>query len=188
MKSLVAGALSLLVCASSAQAAAIMSFQEVGGNVVGTLSGSLNLNGMTFSSGWSSGSNYVDPVEGLFGTGAPGSNQDGYLDQVAGGVWGTGGATSASSTTGDAVFLWGGGGDLWLPGGYVSGGALSGTLSFAGASLASLGATLGDHVYTLSSGDTLTVRVGAAVPEPGSLALAVTSLSLLGLSVRRRRR
>lgn len=186
MKSLIAGTLSLIVCASSAQAAATMSFQEVGGNVVGTLSGSLNLSGMTFTSGWISNAIGVSPVEGLFGTGAIGSMQDGYLDQIAGGAWGPGGVILASSTTGDAVFMDGAGDDLWLPTGYVSGSALSGTLTFVGASFASLGATPGNHVYTLSSGDTLTVSVGAAVPEPGSLALALMSMSLLGLSVRRR--
>lgn len=188
MKHLVAGALSFLVCATSAQAAAVMSFQQVGADVVGTLSGSLDLSGMTASPGYTSNSFGVNPQDGLFGTGAVGSAQTGYLDQISGPVsFGSGGA-AGSSTSGDAVFLWGAGNDLWLPAAYASGSALSGLLTFSGTTLAGLGLTLGDHVYTLTSRDTLTVRIGPqAVPEPGNLPLVLTALALLGLPALRRR-
>jgi len=43
----VASIATLFVCATSAQGSAIMEFQQVGSSVVGILSGSLNLTGMT---------------------------------------------------------------------------------------------------------------------------------------------
>jgi hypothetical protein len=57
----------------------------------------------------------------------------------------------------------------------VSGAPLSGTATWAGATLSSLGLTLGTYNYTWGSGptaDTLTVNIGT-VPEPTSLWLGV---------------
>lgn len=190
MKKVIAGLFSFLVCATSAQAALLFSFQEVGSNVVGTMSGSLDLTGMTSAGlSFSSGSIGVVPDIALLGIGAPGMH-DGYLDQIIGPAsFGAGGATFADSSTGDAVFLSGSDNDFFVPVGYVSNAALVGTLTFLGESFATLGATLGDHVYTLNSADTLTVRFAnaAAVPLPGSLPLVLAALAALGVASRRRR-
>lgn len=50
----------------------------------------------------------------------------------------------------------------------------------------SIGATVGDHVYTLNSSDAITVRFANAVPMPASLPLTAAALPALVL-VRRRR-
>ena len=185
MKSLAAIALGFLACTGTAQAAAVMSFEQVGADVVGTLSGSLDLTGMTSAGLYTAANPYIDPSQGVFGTGAGGAYQDGYLQQVSGAAFGAGGPTVATATSGDAVFLWGLGTNLWLPDGYASGDALSGTVTFGGSSFTSLGVDPGDHVFTLASGDTLTVSFNTTVPEPGDLALVALGLSALGLARRR---
>ncbi|HEY2049289.1 MAG TPA: PEPxxWA-CTERM sorting domain-containing protein [Caulobacteraceae bacterium] len=99
--------------------------------------------------------------------------------------FGPGGISFAAGSTGDSVFLWGANDDLWLPAGYVSGAALSATTTYAGASLSSLGLTPGDYIYTLPTGDTLTLEVG--VPEPGAWAVMLIGLGLTGAAMRSRR-
>ena len=112
-----------------------------------------------------------------------GDPQTGFFDQIVGPAsFGPGGASGPNSSTGSAVFLIGSGGDFWVPAGYVSGGSLDATQIFLNRTIANMGLTPGDHVYTLSSGDTMTVRVGS-VPEPVTLTLF--GLGLAGIGVRR---
>ena len=96
-------------------------------------------------------------------------------------TWGSGGLAFATSTTGNVFLVTGD--DLALPEGYVSGSPLSGTLTFASATFASLGITPGSYVYSLPN-DTVTVKFGTA-PEPGTLALL--GLGLAGLVATRKR-
>jgi hypothetical protein len=74
-------------------------------------------------------------------------------------------------------------GVLFVPDAYVSGAFLSNSSTYGNTTLASLGLTAGETVYTFGSGDTMTVKV---VPEPTTSALMV--LASIGLLVRRRRR
>jgi MYXO-CTERM domain-containing protein len=81
---------------------------------------------------------------------------------------------------------------VFVPAGYVSGGLLSGTATFAGQTLASLGATLGTYTWTWGSGataDSMTLKVGTvtAVPEPSAYALALAGLGVLGFWGRRQK-
>jgi len=54
--------------------------------------------------------------------------------------------------------------------------------------LAGVGLTVGDYVYSLPSGDTVTVQVGtaSAVPEPFSMLLFGSGLGAALLRLRRR--
>jgi hypothetical protein len=81
---------------------------------------------------------------------------------------------------------------LDVPEGYVSGTALSGSATFAGQTLASLGLLPGTYVYTwgcgvgadcptsLVSDDSLTVHIGTIIPEPSTWALMALGFGLLG--------
>lgn len=187
MKKFIAGLAGVLVCAASAQAALLMSFQEVGSDVIGTMSGSLNLSGMSATTGFTSSVIGAETSAGIFGTGPIGSVLTRYIGQISGPAsFGIGGNVSADSTTGDAVFFYATLHAFWVPDTYISGDALSGSLTFLNDSFTSLGATAGDHVYTLTSGDTITVRFANAVPLPASLPLSAAALAALAL-VRRRR-
>jgi hypothetical protein len=187
LKKLLIVAATLAALSTTAQSAAVISFTESGAGVFATLSGSLDLSGMV--SGGTFGSVVgMDSGAARIGIGAGGQTQVLFDAVLAGPAsFGTGG-TVFGTGAGDALFLAGDLGDLYLPQGYVSGASLSATLSFAGATYASLGVTAGSHLYTLRSGDTLTVTFADATPVPAPATLALAGLALLIAAAARRRR
>ena len=76
-----------------------------------------------------------------------------------------------------------------MPQGYVSGGALSDSMTFNNATFASLGVTPGTYVWTWGTGanQNFTLQIGpAGVPDAGST-LSLLSFALLGVAVLRRK-
>jgi hypothetical protein len=103
---------------------------------------------------------------------------------------------SDTSESGDAVGFNGrSGGSIYVPTGYVSGSALSGTAFYAGTTLADFGLTLGE-TYTATWGTgpdadsfvITTVPPVAAVPEPGTFAVAGLAMPALGLLAWKKRK
>jgi len=92
---------------------------------------------------------------------------------------------SATSQSGDDVAINGrSGGSLFVPTGYDSGSALSGTAFYAGDTLADFGLTLGE-TYTASWGsgpdaDSFVITTAAPVPEPVSVWMLALGGVLLG--------
>lgn len=164
-----------------AHTAAIFSFTQSGANLVGTLSGSLNLTGATDDGSTPS---YGPRIEAGIGylnasTGTCCSviaNE--YAVSSGPSKFGTSDDDNGTSI-GDLLevdqF------DIILSNTYA-GGSLSNTTTFANTSLSALGITPGDYVYTLAgSGDTLTLRFSepaATVPLPGTAWLAALALLL----------
>lgn len=191
-----AGVVALSV-ATSAQAVSVFSFQEVGNDVVGTLTGSLILpsdgvRGFISHIGSAQSSSAAifafqtkDILQTLYHVTGPSS-------------FGSGGAAFATSAVDpdEAIFL--SSNSLFLSRDYVSGTAMDGMITFANQSFASLGVTRGDYVWTLSNNDTFTLRYGAvpvpsvedttAIPLPAGLPLLAGGLGMLGLMLLRRRR
>ena len=122
------------VSIGAAEAAAVSAFKETGGGVVGKLSGSLNLTGLLFGFDGSVTTGSIVPQNADLVT-APGA-LDVYSGLTGPLTFGAGLLTDATSTSGDAFGVLGATGLLGVPDGYVSGEALSGTTSFAGATLA----------------------------------------------------
>lgn len=189
MKQLIAGLVSVFFGVMSAQAALVMSFQESDGRVNGSMSGSLDLSGMTGAPGGSLSLTGLFSTLGWVGFGVPPADQTNFLGEISGpSTFGSGPFTLGAST-GDAVFLAGNNALLSVPAGYVSGAALTGTLTFDDASFASLGVIPGDYVYTLASGDTLTLVFGDGVPPtpvpvPGTVPLLLAAWAALGVTRR----
>ena len=106
--------------------------------------------------------------------------------------FGSGGLGIASSGSGGFVLI-GDLGELLLPSGYVSGTALSGSMTYSGQTLASLGVTPGTYTWTWGSGadaDFVELQVlggTQAVPEPSALALLAAGAAGLAWARRRRR-
>ena len=142
-----------------------ISIQEVGGNVVWTATGTLNVAGLTKSSTQVGGVGF-DATNAIFGSGI-GASADVYTGSItkpAG--FGTGGS-AATSGTGSYLSVQGVPAALWVPAGYTSGGAISNTTTYTG-SFTSLGLTPGTYIYSWGSGgnaDTLTLSIGAS-PTP----------------------
>ena len=178
--------------ATPARAAAIMSFDQVGTDVVGTLSGSLDLTGMTADALPSTfvGAG-VEPNLAGFSIGTVGDPQTHYTQVTGPTSFGSGGYTGADNSSATDFAVYGGGPTtgLWVPVGYTSGNPLSGTLLFSNATFSSLGLTPGTYLYTLGSGDTVTVQIGPAapVPEPASMLLLGSGFSAALLRRRRRK-
>jgi len=169
--------------AAPAQAAYIVTLAQVGSNVVATGSGTLDTAGLG-SVGGSSDFAQIDPSTGeiITGPALPASPPiDIYTGVIGPASFGTERFTSASSGSGNIVGINASANFLFVPSGYVSGGALADSATYDNQTFSSLGATPGTYVYRLdSNGDTFTVQIGAApVLEPASLVLLGTGL--LGL-------
>ena len=182
----------LLGVARPAQAALILTMEEVAGDVVLSGGGTADLTGLV--SGPGLGEAVLAPFFGLALLGADPLVQksvDSY--PLLNGPAGFGPSllsTLPTSGSGDRFGIAGTASRLAVPANYASGDPLSATNMYAGATFASLGVTPGTYVWTWGSGrttDSLTLRIGpAAVPEPVSLFLLAVGVA--GLGVRRWRR
>jgi hypothetical protein len=176
-------------CSSRADAAFIMTIEEVGSDVDVVGSGSIDFSGLTF---FESGSTLTPPgvIDAVSGDINAGSGTLFVYQGLTGpSNFGSGGFAGASSVTGvpigEAAGMY-----VLVPQGYVSGDALSDSMTFTGSTFADLGVTPGTYVWTWGTGrdaDSFTLQIGpTSVPEPASLALL--SAGLVGLGLIRRKR
>jgi PEP-CTERM motif len=175
---------------SSAQAGYVVTFKEVGSDVVATGSGTLDVTDLKFIA--------VGPLRGLIlpliagiVTGpAVNTSVDFYIGTITGPAsFGISDLILASSGSGDIVGIQGTFDLLIVPEGYVSGNILSNTSTWLNETFLDLGVTPGTYVWTWGidqHADSFTLVIGA-VPEPASLALLGTALAVLLLARARRR-
>ena len=169
-----------------ARAAMMINLGPSGGDVIASYdgTGSLDTTGLVADRTLSvRDPSYILPNEAILLSNT-GGNYDFY--RFSGPVeWGPGASTDASMTDGIRFVLAGADGLLGLPEGYTSGAPLgSFTLTWAGATPASLGLAPGSYVYAWGSGataDSITVNI---IPEPSTAFLLATGLG--GLVVWRR--
>jgi len=192
LRTLLAVAVLIAVCASPVRGAAIVNATEVGGNVVFAGGGTFDLTGLFFSGQAGQGAT----IDATFPFATFGANPatfiliDNYNGMNSPGPIGPGGAVNpfADLGTGDRFGFF----DTFLivPTGYSSGSLLSASNTYFGMTFASLGITPGTYPWTWGSGpnaDSFTLNIVApAVPESGSTALsmfiALGALALLGRS------
>lgn len=187
----------LLWCAvPAARADFIMTITQVGPNVVGTGSGTIDLSALTFFNNTTAGGvawGTFPPGGSAIGLGGPISSSplvDAYSGTLTGssGTFGSGPEISSDSGSGDVVAITPGRPlpfpEIYVPVGYVSGSTLSNTSTWDNTTIAALGLTPGTYTYDWGSGDSadsFTLIIGAsAVPEPSSLVLVASGV--LGLA------
>jgi len=193
----VAALVSVAATGPMSRASFVVTFQQVGSDVVANGSGPIDLSGLTFQ-GNASNTAVINPSIGLAVVGPTGSTfSDAYSGFSGPSNFGSGSAIEATSGSGDLVGI-ADPYDLIVPNGYVSGTALSDTSTWSGQTLSSLGITPGTYTWTLGSlptaepvetpdgvaGNTFTLIAVAPVPEPASLGL----LGICGISLLARRR
>jgi hypothetical protein len=181
-------AVTSLFCVRPAQAYTVR-LKEVGANVVANGSGAINLAGLTFTGLTSSSAGMNPSIADLaVATGL----QDQYQGFSGPLSFGPGGITFANSNSGDAVTLISGMtsfSGLFVPQGYVSGGALSSSSTYNNATFDSLGVTPGTYVWSwgAEANQNFTLIIGGAgVPDGGSTG-SLLGCALLGLAALQRK-
>jgi hypothetical protein len=156
-----------------------MTLLEVGGDVVLSGAGTMNLTSLTNLQPFFRGSSIV-PQASQFGCGLEGPGP--FNSRLYTGAtfnsptnFGTGGQTLGSSGTGDffGVAFAASSNQLFVPSGYTSGSFISGTTTFNSTTLATLGATPGTYTWSWGSGPTassivMVVGTGSVTPTPTS--------------------
>ncbi|WP_309397665.1 PEP-CTERM sorting domain-containing protein [Cerasicoccus maritimus] len=176
-----------LFIAGNLPAAIVLNMTEVGGDVVMTMSGQLNLLGLT-SSGSGSFNAVVDPSSLELRTVSTVSE---FYSGISGpGDIGTGGATLATSGVGDAFGIYTPSSEFEVPSGYVSNTFISSTTTWSATTVAALGVTPGIYVWTTPGNlDSVTLNVSAAsvIPEPSTY-IALAGFAGLGCMLLYRKR
>ena len=171
-----------------------VTLKEVGSNVVATGFGAINLTGLTFVSGGFVATGSMGPSIALL-TVADGTGLSQYTGFSGPSSFGPGTTIiNASSDSGDSVSIIGAavfpGPGIFLPAGYVSGTALSGSSTYNSATFASLGVTPGRYTWTWGTGlpnQNFTLIIGrAGVPDGGST-VSLLAFAFLGLAALRRK-
>ena len=183
--------------APSAQAAYVITFQQVGSDVVETGSGSLDLTDLDVGTFGIARDASVDPMRGRIFSGIFTDTNTSFAIFGPASImgFGPGSETKASSTSGGPVGFASGVADLTtliFPAGYISGATLSDASTYLDATISSLGLTPGDHVWNWGSGDhpdTFTIDVVSppAVPEPSTWAMMLIGFAGLGYAAVRRK-
>ena len=166
----------------SAQAYTV-TLKQLGANVVATGSGAINLTGLTFVISGADNPGIV-PFSGVISTGPFASMIDGYRGFTGPMDFGSGAGALPNTASGDFVGISGVGLGLFVPLNYISGTALSDSMTFNNATFASLGVTPGTYVWTWGTGanQRFTLIIGGVgVPDGG------WTVSLLGLAALRRK-
>ena len=195
------GALVLALIAFSAfiasirdvQAAVVMSMvDKLDGTVELTYTGYINTTGLTLIGQVAGVSTGITPNQGTIQR-AGSSNYFLTGSSTVSQTFGTGGTVSATTSSGSAIYVnFTAPNILGLPSGYVSGGAISGSMTFSG-SFASLGIDPVARTFSWGLGGagssvslTFSSGSGGAVPEPTSM--AIFGIGALGMAYRARRK
>jgi hypothetical protein len=175
-----------------AQANYIVTLEQVGSNVVANGIGAINLTGLTFHGLTDARSGVVANIGELNTGPTTRVTVDVYSGAFGPTSFGSGDVFFADTGSGDLVGIFGFAGLMIVPFNYVSGTALSDSMTFNNATLASLGVTPGTYVWTWGTGadQRFTLQIGSVgvpgVPHGGST-VSLLGFGLLGLAALRRK-
>jgi PEP-CTERM motif-containing protein len=178
---------------AAADATITVNIDQVGSDVVATMSGSLDLTGLSDAGPFTLDPSEIYALYAYVSTGAQGSPVEGYSGLTGPSNFGSDAFFVPSSTAGDAFVLDGsffGIPYVFLPSGYASGDPLSGTSSWSDETLASLGLAPGQYIWGDARLDSVVVNIGPVpgVPEPATWVMMLVGFGLVGWRMRRKRR
>jgi VPDSG-CTERM motif len=171
-------AITSLLCVRPAEAYTV-TLRQFGSNVVANGSGAINLTGLTFQGSTFGTITGIRANTGSIGTGPLAQlNFDFYTGFTGPTSFGSGASFLPNTGSGDFVGIFGLAGQIFVPQGYVSGHALTDSMTFNNATFASLGVTPGTYVWSWGGGanQNIMLQIGA-VPDGG------TTISLLGCAL-----
>lgn len=166
----------------AAHSAIVIVALETGGDVVFSYSGTIDTTGASIA-GTQTGSAYSGIIPNLGIVGNSGTPYDGYAI-TGGGIFGVGGNTVATISTGDSFQIRSNDFRLRLPDNYVSGTTISGDITFTGTDFTTLGVDSSSNITWNLPNDSISLQF-TAIPEPSSTALL--GLGGLAFALRRRR-
>jgi hypothetical protein len=182
----------LAIPAATAQATIIISVTELGGDVVFSSTGSLDITGAEYLGGIGYADGFIPGGSNWYIASGAGTFVDNYAMTSYAGPFGTSETFFSwpTSVYGDDFFIWGQAGltaQVGVPVGYVSFAPISSGMVFSGVTIASLSLTPGTYVYTIPN-DEIILRIGSAspVPDPGS-SLLLFGIGLVGVRAWRKR-
>jgi VPDSG-CTERM motif len=167
-----------------------ITMDQMGSNVVANGSGAFNLTGLTFLGSGPAAESGIIPSLGFIAINAGSVDADVYVGFTGPTSFGSGDLSLGNSFSGDFFALEEGiDAFLALPQGYVSGAALSNSMTFNNATFASLGMTPGTYVWSWGTGlpnQNFTLIIGrVGVPDGGST-ISLLGCALLGFAALRR--
>jgi hypothetical protein len=171
---------------SPADAAVTINIDQVGGRVIATATGTLDLTGLTAEAPFNNDL-FIRPSVGYIGLGIA-LTVTGYSGMTGPSQFGLGGITPSFQSAGTPFAINGssfGSPYVFVPVSYISGTPIGAQAIFLG-SFASLGLTPGQYVYS-SAHDTVTININS-VPEPAAWAMMLLGFGGIGFAMRRRRR
>jgi hypothetical protein len=180
-------AITSLLCVRPAEAYTV-TLQQMGSNVVANGSGAINLTGLTFQGSTFGTITGIRANTGSIGTGPLAQlNFDFYTGFTGPTSFGSGASFLPNTGSGDFVGIFGLAGQIFVPQGYVSGHALTDSMTFNNATFASLGVTPGTYVWSWGGGanQNIMLQIGA-VPDGGTT-VSLLGCALLGLAALRRK-
>ena len=165
----------------------MVTLEQVGPNVVATGSGPINLTGLTFSNASSANAAIVANLGDVTMTSG---NSDVYRGFTGPTNFGSGRIFIPNSSSGDLVGIIGLDDVIFVPAGYVSGHALSDSMTFNNATFASLGVTPGTYKWrwgTNGANQFFRLVIGPNTVPDGGSTVSLLGFALLGLAALRRR-
>ena len=198
--------LSFLIAATQASAVAVFRFSEVGDDVVGTLSGTLDVAGLTSTDTTFTGCascTFYSAGAVIVGSNDTAQRFDQYL--VSGpkffftpppSLSGNTVSTAGSSYSGDPFGLFAGQNKIYLPTGYDGSSELNGVLRLTGQDFDTLGVEPGSYEYELAFNGEVMDRfnvvfdntVFPSVPLPSGVLLLISAIGAVSLGRVRARR
>lgn len=182
----------MVLAAGLANASVVINVTQAGPDVDVTATGSLDLTGATFDHAQPYTTGIIPGGSNWYVALGTTPGMDWYQLTSVSLPYGTSGVYfTSSSTSGDAISIWGESGIASLVGvstGYTTGTPISADMVISGQTIAGMTLIPGSYTFTIPSDTVILNIAGTSVPEPSTWVLLLNGVAALGFSSYRRSR